>query len=165
MKQTINRCWRLWNREIFGRTGMSGQADDTEFFCLTLVSDAIILDDYLRHQSFIRPEDLVESAQVPGGAEAMWQYELFHCFTAMHRVAGWNVVPEARLPSEDDLAIEKGAVFVYRRKKDVAAGKIEANAILDLLSAIELNGVGLRRNEGFGRAVICDEFHCLREAI
>jgi hypothetical protein len=165
VKQDITQRWQFFNQEIHHRSEATGAGDPTLYFCVSLLSDAIVLDDYLRHQSFIRPEDLAESACTAGAVKAMEQYELFLFFTATRLISGWNVAPEARLPKEDDLAIEKGAVFVYRRKDGISANDVNSDAMLDLFTTITLNSIRLRRNEGFGRVSVCDYFHCLREAI
>jgi CRISPR-associated Csx10 family RAMP protein len=161
--EEIRRRWQFFNQEIAHRTGES--VDSTRFFCVTLLSDCIVTDDFLRYQSFIRPEDFARMAQTAGADEALQQYELFLSFTATHLISGWNIAPEARLPKEDDVAIAKGAVFVYCRKAEVTSAQVKSDALPRLFASITRNGIGLRRNEGFGRIAVCDPFHCLREAI
>jgi CRISPR-associated Csx10 family RAMP protein len=113
-------------------------SNENTYFCVTLLSDAIITDKYMRYKSFIEPGDMgIKDAEpILGIAEII-------------PVQGWNSM--AKIPKEDMVAIEKGSVFVFRTKKidDILYGLYEA----------EVSGIGKRRGEGFGRLIVCDPFH------
>lgn len=109
------------------------------YFSVTLMSDAIITDKYLRYKSFIDQDDMKikDADPILGIAQSI-------------PVQGWNSM--AKIPKEDMMAIEKGSVFVFSTKK--------LDDILDALYKSEVSGIGKRRGEGFGRLIVCDPFHC-----
>jgi len=113
--------------------------DGRTYFSITLQSDAIIMDKYMRYKTFIDSKDIgIQKAElVTGIAES-------------RIIQGWNAL--TRLPKEDILAIEKGSVFVFAVDKKI-------DEISDSLFALELYGIGKRRGEGFGRLTVCDPFH------
>jgi len=76
--------------------------------------------------------------------------ELLCAFNSTREVLGWNAA--WGLPKEMEMAIEKGSAFFF--KCDT-----EQENLCELLKQIELRGVGLRREEGFGRVYVCDPFH------
>jgi len=107
------------------------------YFSVTLQSDAITTDRYMRYKSFVDKEDTGIS-----GAE-------FVLGIAETRIVqGWNAL--TKLPREDTLAIEKGSVFVF------SVNDIES--AMDSLLKLEVSGIGRRRGEGFGRVTICAPF-------
>lgn len=106
------------------------------FFSVGLLSDAIIVDPYLRYMAAL---DL----QWPG---------LHHVCSVMKRgvAIGWNQAHH--LPKEDEITISRGSVFLYRFDG-------ELYEIKEKLDYLETMGIGLRRNEGFGRILISDPLH------
>lgn len=115
-----------------------GLKDRKTYFSITLQSDAIITDNFMRHKTFIEPEDL----NIPEAE--------FICGVAENRLLqGWNAL--TRLPKEDMMAIEKGSVFVFSVNN--------LDDILENLHKAETMGIGKRRGEGFGRLTVCDSFH------
>jgi len=112
---------------------------DKSYFSITLQSDNIITDKFLRYKSFVGSEDigLPDAEPILGIAET-------------RRIQGWNTM--AKIPREDVAAIEKGSVFVFavRDLNDYA---------IDRLYDAEIFGLGKRKSEGFGRVTVCDCFH------
>lgn len=108
------------------------------YFCVTLLSDAIVTDKYMRYKSFIEKDDINigDAELILGIAETV-------------PVQGWNSM--AKIPKEDMIAIEKGSVFVFSTNK--------LDDILNDLYDAEVYGIGKRRGEGFGRLAVCDPFH------
>lgn len=77
--------------------------------------------------------------------------ECICAFNAVREILGWNAA--WGLPKEKELAIEKGSVFFFKFEGD------DVERLLRSLKDIERKGIGLRKEEGFGRAYICDSFH------
>lgn len=129
--QKLKERISIFNRKLSINNGKT-------YFCVTLLSDVIITDKYLRYKSFIEPDDMNinDSELILGIAESI-------------PVQGWNSM--AKIPKEDMVAIEKGSVFVFSTKK--------LDDILDRLHDAEVSGIGKRRGEGFGRLIVCDPFH------
>lgn len=108
------------------------------YFSITLQSDAIIIDRFMRYKTYIESEDI--GIQKAG---------LVHGIAKSRIIQGWNAL--AKIPKEDAIAIEKGSVFVFRADNP--------NDILDELYNAEVNGIGKRKGEGFGKLTVCDPFH------
>ena len=73
--------------------------------------------------------------------------------TRHERVRGWHAAHG--LPRQDELAVSRGAVFAYLFQGDAAARA----ALRERLDGLQRDGIGARRNEGFGRIVLSDSFH------
>ena len=124
---------------ISGFNERLGLNDGKTYFSVTLQSDAIITDGFMRYKTLIEPEDL-------GIPEA----ELIQGVADNRLLQGWNAM--TRLPKEDMIAIEKGSVFVF------TVNSLN-DSILERLHTAESRGIGKRRGEGFGRLTVCDSFH------
>jgi len=128
------------------RFNQNGQGPEL-LFSLTLWSDAIVVDKWLRPVSTLSPDILA------------WQFRLnglkseYSGFARVRQVHGWNVVHQ--LPKPVDWAIERGSCFLYRAEVD----RNDRSELIKRLEELEKSGIGLRRNEGFGRVVVCDPFH------
>ncbi|MBT9174767.1 MAG: hypothetical protein DDT22_00428 [candidate division WS2 bacterium] len=112
-------------------------------FSITLYSDAIIMDKFMRYKSCIDEQYLREEFDLDN-------VKLICAFNSMRAILGWNTA--WGLPKEKELAIEKGSTFFF----SCAA---EGKNLIGTLKRIETEGIGLRREEGFGRVFVCDPFH------
>ena len=131
------------SEHISGFNERLGLNDGNIYFSITLQSDAIITDEFMRYKTLIESEDL--------GIEA----KFVHGIADNKLLQGWNAM--TRLPKEDILAIEKGSVFVFTVDN-------LTDSILDRLHKAETRGIGKRKGEGFGRLTVCDSFH-LKEGL
>lgn len=116
---------------------------DKNCFSVTFYSDAILVDEYLRCLTSLTSTYLSKMLRV--------KLDSLKTFSAHHIVSGWH--SGARLPKEDDIAITKGSTFLFQYNGD------EQEKLVKGLSTLEEEGIGLRRNEGFGRLIICDPYH------
>lgn len=116
-------------------------------FAITLLSDAILIDPFFRHQTALDGPTLVREI-----AEALAGSELVAAFAATRQVFGWSTPQGLPLPA--DLAITAGSVFVFQ-----APHAPEALADILETAAVEQAGIGERRAEGFGQIVVCHPFH------
>jgi CRISPR-associated protein Csx10 len=112
-------------------------------FSITLYSDAVIMDKFMRYKSCIDEACLKEEFN-------MDNVKCICAFNAVREILGWNAAWGR--PKEKELAIEKGSVFFFKFNA-------EQENPLETLKQIEEKGIGLRREEGFGRVYICDPFH------
>jgi CRISPR-associated protein Csx10 len=129
---------------------------------LTLLTDAILLDPWLRYASAPEPDVLAAYAalEANGGHALAWPVgtELFLAVANTQRIAGWKTAGEAR-PRSDDLALVAGSVFV------LAAPPEQEQALLHAATWLETHGLGERRGEGFGQVVVAHPFHSQKEAL
>jgi CRISPR-associated protein Csx10 len=116
-------------------------------FAITLLSDAILLDPFFRHQTALDGPTLAREIH-----EDLAGSELLAAFATTRQIFGWST--PRRLPLSPDLAVTAGSVFVFlspRPQEELAA--ILAGA------AVEQRGIGERCVEGFGQIVVCHPFH------
>ena len=73
-------------------------------------------------------------------------------FVNVEKLRGYNIINNSR--KMDEIVITQGSVISYCVDNENLEG------ILGYLEKIEENGIGLRRNEGFGRVRICSERKC-----
>ncbi|MCE7987662.1 MAG: hypothetical protein DYG89_41385 [Caldilinea sp. CFX5] len=126
---------------------------------ITFLTDAILLDRFLRFASAPTPEVLAAyyalEAASPTQSMPPLPDKLTLCqsITSSKRVAGWNTGSQPARPRFDDAAIVAGSVFVLAAPPDQAA------ALFDLCHWLETNGLGERRTEGFGQLAVALPFH------
>ena len=111
---------------------------------LTLTSDVILYDHFLRHQKHITPAYLAQAWDIAGAA-------LIYGNTHIRHVVGWNDL--WRLPKADDLAIGMGSVFLFGFTQPLD------DDLLQKLFQLQRQGIGSRRKEGFGQLLIANPFH------
>ena len=128
----------------FNRMQKKLSAIDIKGFSITLHSDVIVIDKFMRYKSAIDESCLMDEFGIA-------DIKLVCTFNNIKEISGWNAA--WGLPKEGELAIEKGSVFFFRYKGDDVEG------LLRRLKDVEMKGIGLRREEGFGKVYICDSFH------
>jgi CRISPR-associated protein Csx10 len=90
-------------------------------------------------------------AEWPQGALPL---KLVRSYASYTYRAGWNA--PWGFPKDVAVTTLAGSVFVFRTPATYARDWVQK------LAGVELQGVGLRLAEGFGRVCICDEFHLIR---
>lgn len=115
---------------------------EKKVICFDLHSDMVIpfTDIYDAGEQFL---------MLAGLKDENLNFNLKRSFINTGKLEGFNIINGIR--KVDELIFTKGSVFTYT---------IEENAcknILEKLTKIEENGLGLRKNEGFGRIKICSE--------
>jgi CRISPR-associated protein Csx10 len=113
-------------------------------FSITLYSDVIVMDKFMRYKYTIDEDSLMEEF-------GLKDIKLVCAFKNIKEVLGWNAA--WGLPKERELAIEKGSVFFFSYEGNNVDG------LLRSLKDVDIKGIGLRREEGFGKVYICDSFH------
>jgi CRISPR-associated protein Csx10 len=162
--------WEGWSRALLTfladpSLGIPAMSPERHFlFSLSLPTGAILLDEMLRYTLDparmvpwlppLPPPDATEPTRQREGTPLeggrLW------CVTAstkQERVRGWNAAHG--LPRQDEWAVVRGSVYAYLFEGDLAS----RDALKRRLEDLEQTGVGARRNEGFGRVVVSDDFH------
>jgi CRISPR-associated protein Csx10 len=128
-------------------------AQQREYIALTLQSDAVLTDAFMRPQSEIRVEDinraLSDDPEQTFIASDALQLKYFN--TGGRLVQSWNMA--SGYPKPDDIAIAMGSIFLF----EVSSGS--AKELAEPLALLQQRGIGKRRSEGFGRLTVCDSFH------
>lgn len=111
---------------------------------LTLHSDTVIVDDFLRYSSCI-DEELFYHHISP------CQVRLVYGSFSNHDTMGWDSF--LGLPRKKDLVINKGSVFVFGLVDEPKP------TLFEDLHQLQVKGLGERRREGYGRISVADTFH------
>jgi len=134
-----------WDKEFRKKYAEVGNVDlpDGEYFCIKFESDAIMVDEFLRPATHLRLdfEDVELEMQI----------------TKTKAIRGWQ--SSWGLPKPDDIGVTMGSVFLYRYTGDDLQGLIRH------LSVELISGIGLRREEGFGKISICNSAHTIKEVM
>lgn len=118
-------------------------------FTVTCLSDTLLVDDYLRSLQQVSCDLLQRRV---GSVVKRCRRERFFSTTAI--LPGWNGAYQR--PCEEEVAIAKGSAFLFTC--ELAHGKTAEDLLL-ALNALQQQGLGLRRAEGFGEICINDPFH------
>lgn len=118
------------------------QDKDKKVICFDLYSDMIIpfTDIYDAGEQFLMLAELKNENL---------KFNLKRSFINTGKLEGFNIINGVR--KVDELIFTKGSVFTYIIEENAC------DSILEKLTKIEANGLGLRKNEGFGRVRICSE--------
>lgn len=133
--------YEAWDRDFRGLLGAS--AGTGFYFSVTLASHAILLDRFLR-----------PSAQLDTGIDGC--EEIMRLVKGV-QVRGWSAA--WGLPKPDDAGLRKGSTFLLRYQGSDSAG------LMEQLERLRREGVGVRKEEGFGSVIIDDPIHTIKEAL
>ncbi|MBO9369023.1 MAG: CRISPR-associated protein Cas5 [Chloroflexi bacterium] len=138
-----------WNQFNAAAQRAGGDASK-RYFSLTLLSHLALRDNLLRPmQGEITPQHfgLPEGVTWVRYSDSDQSVLFLNAIT----VPGWNTA--LGLPKSDTVALARGSVLLGQ----CDAG--QEQAVLGCLAQIEAEGVGERRNEGFGRVAVCYPIH------
>ncbi len=112
-------------------------------FTVNLISDAILLRDGWLPTQELSAEMLRDAT----GIEA----RLVRSFTTTRVVGGWHALWQR--PKMSHVAVRFGSLYVFEAQRPLTDNDYKA------LERLECDGIGERRQEGFGQVRICDDFH------
>ncbi|MDQ1326774.1 MAG: hypothetical protein QG641_54 [Candidatus Poribacteria bacterium] len=113
------------------------------YFAIDLISDAIILDNFLKSSSEVTGDYLKEMLGV------RCDIKLVKRFSQMDERSGWSFA--WKLPKGKEQAIQKGSVFLFQCDS--------IDSLYEPFSRLQASGIGQKREEGYGRIMICNPFH------
>ena len=162
--------WKQWSRELIDFLSSPPLSvpeldSDDFYFSLSFPTGAVFIDNFLRYSldpaamiSWLSPMPSVDATfpignrptrQLSSGGTVRW-------IAAVNRhecLRGWNSAHG--LPRQDEWSVARGSVYVYCFQGTTE----EREALLQHLATLSEEGVGLRRNEGFGIVLVSDDFH------
>lgn len=157
-----------WNRELI-RFLDSESVPDLEpedfYFSLSLPAGAVLVDPFLRYT--LDPADMITWLPAMPSSDTAFPFRnrptkpletggTIRWITALaqhERLRGWNAAHG--LPRQDEWNIDRGSVYVYCFH---GTGGQRAS-LIQQLADMSADGIGLRRNEGFGMVSVSDDFH------
>ncbi|WP_448583235.1 type III-B CRISPR module-associated Cmr3 family protein [Thermocrinis sp.] len=154
--RTFEERWKAYQEQLPETLSME-KAKDNFFFSITLVTETILLDEFLRPYRVLTGREVERRLGLEEGS-----VRLLACFARPQIVGGWHTAHH--LPKERDMAIAAGSVFLF----SVSRNKVDEKTLKEALQRWEEEGIGWRRSEGFGQVLICDPWHlsqsmvCLR---
>ncbi len=128
---------------------------DKGFFTITCVSDVICMDEKLRPMTAITSEFIAAKADIPPGS-----IESLNTLSSCIVIQSFSGLSGIRRFS--DQAIAKGSCFAFRVSDTISPA--DKDKLYALLSKWCLDGLGRRRNEGFGRIAVNHPIHAFRSA-
>ena len=163
--------WKQWSCDLIdflGSPPFSGtelNPDEEFYFSLSFPTGAVLVDRFLRYT--IDPADMIPSVPAMPTVETAFPMKdrrtqplasggTVHWVAAItkhERLRGWNIAHG--LPRQDEWTVARGSVYVYCFKGTAD----EREALIEQLVDLSEQGVGLRRNEGFGTVIVSDDFH------
>ncbi|MDM8525792.1 hypothetical protein QUF80_20665 [Desulfococcaceae bacterium HSG8] len=121
-------------------TSMPQDALSGLYFSIKLESHAILAD------KFLCPSSEIEEFSSP-------DFKPILKMTKAQTIRGWQSA--WNLPKPDDLGLAMGSVFLFQYNVE------DAEKLGTLLNELVVSGIGLRREEGFGRISVCDDLHII----
>ena len=109
------------------------------YFSIKMESHTLLVDRFLRPTADLQLD-------FPGVEAAAG-------ISKAHTARGWQSA--WGLPKPDDTGLEMGSVFLFQYTGT------ELKKLTGYLEELSITGIGLRREEGFGRVQVCDPFHTL----
>jgi CRISPR-associated protein Csx10 len=123
------------------------------YIVMTLQSDAIVTDAFMRPKSLLGFEDIDQALRSNEQANSFVpeSWSLVYANAGTRLVQSWNAA--SGYPKPDDVAITASSVFLF------AVANASAADLAGPLTLLQEWGLGKRRSEGFGRVIVCDTFH------
>ena len=141
----------MWSRRLPDRLGqwceqLGSTPPDATYLTLTLRSPAIVRDPFGRFRAALDGDTI-------GGwcDQALGALEVRQAFVTTTAVEGWNSA--LGLPKPDALALAAGSCWLLRVPPGTASDVDTA------MERLEQDGIGERRQEGFGAVACCDPVH------
>jgi CRISPR-associated protein Csx10 len=134
-KQRIESMWRKAQE-------LGGRLSQKHVVTVTLRSPALVWDEYLMTRAWLNAADV--------GLAPEWK--LMGWYSEMTPVTGWHAA--AGVPRTELLMVAAGSCFAY-----ASAAPAKADELVEWAVKLEYEGIGDRRDEGFGEAVACHEMH------
>ncbi|GIW83320.1 MAG: CRISPR-associated RAMP protein Csx10 [Gemmatales bacterium] len=133
-------------------------------FTLSFPTGAVLVDRVLRNSldpassidwlpRLPDPSKLFPFEERPATTIGGGQLRCLCAVTRPELLRGWNSAHG--LPKQDEHAVARGAVYAYLFHGDASSRE----EVINRLEQLSQNGMGLRRNEGFGVVKVSDPFH------
>ncbi|MEM6353886.1 MAG: CRISPR-associated RAMP protein Csx10 [Cyanobacteria bacterium P01_D01_bin.14] len=138
--QLLKERWGFWH--ALGQTGPD-PTDSRTFFAITLQADAVLAENWQRTMVLSAPmlAKMLEIDQT--------NVTLHSAHSSYGYRSGWNAA--WGLPKDVDLITTMGSVFLFSVSKERPG--------YEALAQLEQNGIGARREEGYGQVTVCHPFH------
>jgi len=142
--EKIKEVWGEF--EVFSKAAKNPQE---VYFTVDFISKAFLKNSLGEPVLVLKGEEL-KSILIQNGFTEVPGIELVRAFSSPEHFIGWSTA--WGLPKPSGLAVKGGSVMIYKVK-------IMTDELLRALEYLEKEGIGERKEEGFGEVVICHPFH------
>ena len=168
--QSDPKHWEQWSLDLIDFLSnqpfsVLGLDSEDFYFSLSFPTGAIFVDKFLRYS--LDPASMIPWLSSMSSVDDTFPLQdrpPFHpsfggtvgwitAVTRHEHLHGWHA--GRGLPLQDEWGVARGSVYVYRFRGTIQ----EREALIQELITLSKDGVGLRRNEGFGTVIISDDFH------
>jgi len=152
VKTSVSKADKSYREEL-----SNCKVTEDDVFSIYLYSDAIIVDSTLNYTSCIDNSNLASCLEVESQDLEVYlsppsiDSATYKSFWKNRIVMGFN--EKRRMPLPFEMAISKGSVFTVQYK-----GK-DTTKLAEGISKLMEDGIGLRKNEGFGQVVVNHWIH------
>ena len=162
--------WKQWSSKLITflnspSLSVPGVPPEDFYFSISFPTGAVLFDRFLRFT--IDPAGMIPwLPAIPSVDEAFpmtarpthqlstgGRLRQVTAVTKHERLRGWNAAHG--LPRQDEWMVARGSVYVYCFQGTPE----EREALFQQLKTLSEEGIGVRRNEGFGTVRVCDNFH------
>ena len=164
----FQRRIEAWNQDLIrflDAESVSDRSPEDFYFSLSLPAGAVLADRFLRYT--LDPADMIAWLPSMPSVETAFPFRdrpanalgtggTIRWVTALarqERLRGWNAAHG--LPRQDEWNVARGSVYVYCFQ---GTGE-QRERFIQRLAHLSAEGLGLRRNEGFGMVSVSDGFH------
>jgi CRISPR-associated protein Csx10 len=121
-----------------------------EWMCaVTLIGDAVFSSGDFSAKSDLQLKEIVPEETVSG--------QLVHSSVQSKTLSGWNAKWGRAL--DEEYAVEKGSCYLFRGSRN------EEETVKEAMRQVEEEGIGRRREAGFGQVLVCHPFHTQTEVM
>ncbi len=130
---------------------LSPDAECTDtYFTIDLQSDAILRNERGEQAALINEDSLQKRLQLLQPGSSLDGLKLVKWLTSQSLYSGWS--DAWKLPKNVGSTIGCGSLFVFKVKS-------LTDELINALEQLQIWGIGERCEEGYGRLIICDQFH------
>ena len=123
-------------------------SENNHKFTLTFISDSFLMDKYSNYLTYI---DEVVLSEILGNNFTVEDFKLVRSFCRTKEIDGFNM--KHKLPKNKMIGLQKGSSFYFEYTGS------DYKKLAERLLEIERNGVGTRKNEGYGQIIINLPYH------
>lgn len=120
------------------------------YFTINLQSDAVLRNERGEQAAVINEYSLKKQLQSLQSGLSLGGLKLVKWVTSQSLYSGWS--DAWKLPKNVGSTIGRGSVFVFKVRS-------LTDELINALEQLQIWGIGERCEEGYGRLIICDQFH------
>ena len=146
--------YKLDNKRLYLNDDKLDLSENRHKFTLTFISDSFLLDKYGNYFTYIDEIILCDILNLNYDFNSNFnpeEFRLIRSFCRVKEIDGYNI--KHKLPKSKMIGLQKGSSFYFEYTGS------DYKTLTERLLEIERNGVGERKVEGYGRAIVNLPYH------